>query len=115
MEVDTRSRAGGRREPFLSIATQIVIMTIAENEMTIGDEGAARLAANLRWDGFSVSLRRLEPGARGVAGTLLAAARDQGALLVMGGYGHSRTREWIFGGVTQHVLRQVDIPVLMAH
>lgn len=109
------ARAVAAAMPFLSIAKQIVIMTIAENEMTIGDEGAARLAANLRWDGFSVSLCRLEPGARGVAGTLLAAARDQGALLVMGGYGHSRTREWIFGGVTQHVLRQADIPVLMAH
>jgi nucleotide-binding universal stress UspA family protein len=101
--------------PFLSVAKQIVIMTVAEDETTIADEGAARLMANLRWDGFSASARRLEPGAQGAAEILLAAAREQGALLVMGGYGHSRVREWIFGGFTQRVLREAEIPVLMAH
>jgi nucleotide-binding universal stress UspA family protein len=101
--------------PFLSIAKQIVIMTVAENETTIAEEGAGRLMANLRWDGFSASVRRLAPGAQGAADTLLAAAREQGALLVMGGYGHSRVREWIFGGFTQRVLREAETPVLMAH
>ena len=101
--------------PFLSIAKQIVIMTVAEDETTIEEEGAARLMANLRWDGFSASARRLEPGAQGGAETLLAAAREQAALLVMGGYGHSRLREWIFGGFTERILRAAEIPVLIAH
>ncbi|HVI65259.1 MAG TPA: universal stress protein, partial [Bradyrhizobium sp.] len=101
--------------PFLSIAKQIVIMTVAEDETTIEEEGAARLMANLRWDGFSASVRRLEPGAQGGAETLLAAAREQAALLVMGGYGHSRLREWIFGGFTERILRAAEIPVLIAH
>ena len=101
--------------PFLSIAKQIVIMTVAEDETTIEEEGAARLMANLRWDGFSASVRRLEPGAQEGAETLLAAAREQAALLVMGGYGHSRLREWIFGGFTERILRAAEIPVLIAH
>ncbi len=46
---------------------------------------------------------------------LLAAAAEHAALLVMGGYGHSRLREWIFGGFTRRVLQGADIPVLMAH
>ena len=33
----------------------------------------------------------------------------------MGGYGHSRLREWIFGGFTLHALRGCEVPVLMAH
>jgi nucleotide-binding universal stress UspA family protein len=33
----------------------------------------------------------------------------------MGGYGHSRLREWIFGGFTQRILREAEIPVLIAH
>jgi nucleotide-binding universal stress UspA family protein len=33
----------------------------------------------------------------------------------MGGYGHSRLREWIFGGFTLRVLRDTEVPVLMAH
>jgi nucleotide-binding universal stress UspA family protein len=33
----------------------------------------------------------------------------------MGGYGHSRTREAIFGGATRHVLDHMTLPVLMSH
>jgi nucleotide-binding universal stress UspA family protein len=109
------ARAVSAAMPLLSIAKQIVIMTVAEDERTIEEEGAARLMANLRWDGFTASVRRLEPGAQEAAETLLAAAREQAALLVMGGYGHSRLREWIFGGFTQRILRDAEVPVLIAH
>jgi nucleotide-binding universal stress UspA family protein len=109
------ARAVTAAMPFLSFAKQIVIMTVAENETTIEEEGAARLMANLQWDGFTASVRRLQPGPQGVAETLLAAAREQAALLVMGGYGHGRFREWIFGGFTQSILRSAKIPVLIAH
>ena len=34
--------------------------------------------------------------------------------LVMGGYGHPRAREAMFGGVTRQILRQMTVPVLMA-
>ena len=109
------ARAVTAAMPFLSLAKQIVIMTVAEDETTIEEEGAARLMANLRWDGFTASVRRLHPSAQGAAETLLAAAREHAALLVMGGYGHSRLREWIFGGFTQRILRAAEIPVLIAH
>ena len=109
------ARAVTAAMPFLSIARQIVIMTVAEDETTIAEEGDSRLVANLRWDGFSAVVRRLEPAAQGAAETLLAAAREQEALLVMGGYGHSRVREWIFGGFTQRILREAEVPVLIAH
>ena len=36
-------------------------------------------------------------------------------LVVMGGYGHSRVREMILGGVTRHMLASATVPVLMAH
>ena len=35
--------------------------------------------------------------------------------LVMGGYGHSRLREFILGGVTRTILQTMPIPVLMSH
>ena len=109
------ARAVTAAMPFLSLAKQIVIMTVAEDETTIEEEGAARLMANLRWDGFSASVHGVQPGAQGAAETLLGAAHEQAALLVMGGYGHSRVREWIFGGFTQRILRAAEIPVLIAH
>ncbi|WP_373090172.1 universal stress protein [Sneathiella sp.] len=47
---------------------------------------------------------------------LLSYVAQRGAdLLVMGGYGRSRTREFIFGGATKHILNHMIVPVLMSH
>ena len=47
---------------------------------------------------------------------LLRCADDNGCdLIVMGAYGHSRLREYIFGGATQYVLNHLTRPVLMSH
>jgi nucleotide-binding universal stress UspA family protein len=100
--------------PLLSRAKQILIVTVAEEE-GISDEEGARLMTGLRWHGLNVSTRHLRPDRHGAAETLLAFAREQGALVIMGAYGHSRLREWVFGGFTQHVLRDADVPVLMMH
>jgi nucleotide-binding universal stress UspA family protein len=36
-------------------------------------------------------------------------------LMAMGAYGHSHLREPILGGMTRDILRQMTVPVLMAH
>ena len=47
---------------------------------------------------------------------ILSRVADRGSdLLVMGGYGQSRFREFVFGGVTREVLGALPVPVLMAH
>jgi nucleotide-binding universal stress UspA family protein len=46
---------------------------------------------------------------------LSRAAEADADLLVMGSYGHSRTREWILGGATRTVLQSMTLPVLMTH
>ncbi len=72
--------------------------------------------ANLRWRGVDVSASRLQPDGRSAADTMLAAAAERQAMLVMGGYGHSRLRQWMFGGFTQHILQTAAaVPVLIAH
>ena len=60
-------------------------------------------------------MRRLPPGPHGAANTLLAEAAEQAALVVMGAYGNSRLRQWIFGGFTRHVLRSAEVPVLIMY
>jgi nucleotide-binding universal stress UspA family protein len=100
--------------PFLQIAKQIVVITVAEDHSALEEE-AERLMHALRWRGVPVTVCHLQPDGHNAADRLLAAAREHAALLVMGGYGHSRLREWIFGGFTQHVLRGCEVPVLMAH
>jgi nucleotide-binding universal stress UspA family protein len=109
------ARAVAAAMPFLSIAKQIVIMTVGEDKTAAEEEGANRLMANLRWDGFSATVQPMEPRTPGAPETLLAAARSRAALLVMGGYGHSRLREWVFGGFTQRILRGAEVPVLITH
>jgi nucleotide-binding universal stress UspA family protein len=100
--------------PFLAQAKQVLIVTVAE-EQGVSDEEGARLMAGLCWHGLNASTRHLQPDRLGAAETLLGAASEQRALVVMGAYGHSRMREWIFGGFTQHVVRGAEVPVLMMH
>jgi nucleotide-binding universal stress UspA family protein len=51
-----------------------------------------------------------------VASTIRSHAADSSAyFLVMGGYGHSRLREFILGGVTREILASMTVPVLMSH
>src|SRR5271167_2997686 len=52
--------------PFLSIAKQIVILTVAEDQRA-PEEEADRLMTGLRWHGVPVSVRHLQPDARGAA------------------------------------------------
>jgi nucleotide-binding universal stress UspA family protein len=108
------ARALTAASPFLDTAKRIVILTVAEDQRKL-EEDADRLMAALRWRGAPVSVCLLQPGAQSAPDTLLSAAGENAALLVMGGYGRSRLREWIFGGFTLHVLRGAEVPVLMAH
>jgi nucleotide-binding universal stress UspA family protein len=108
------ARAVTAAMPFLSKAKQILIVTVAEEE-GLSDEEGARLMTSLTWHGLNVSTRHLRPDRLGAADTLLATAAEEKALVVMGAYGHSRLREWIFGGFTEHVLRGAAVPVLMMH
>jgi nucleotide-binding universal stress UspA family protein len=108
------ARALTAASPFLSMAKQIVVLTVAEDQRAPEDD-ADRLMTGLRWHGVPVSVRHLQPDRHNAADTLLSAVAEHAALLVMGGYGHSRLREWIFGGFTLSVLRGAEVPVLMAH
>jgi nucleotide-binding universal stress UspA family protein len=80
-----------------------------------GDLPGADLAQFLVRHGVKVDVQ-LQPGTVDAGHALLSAAAGLKAdLLVMGGYGHSRFREMMLGGVTRTVLRSMALPVLMAH
>ncbi|MBN9526760.1 MAG: universal stress protein [Alphaproteobacteria bacterium] len=101
--------------PFIERAERVLVLEVGEDAPFEADD-SARLTAALQWHRPNVSARFLTPGDDGVAATLLAAAREGGAdLLVMGGYGHSRFRQFVFGGVTDTVTTQAPLPILMAH
>jgi nucleotide-binding universal stress UspA family protein len=53
---------------------------------------------------------------KSIATTVRLHATEEGAdLVVAGGYGHSRLREWVLGGTTRELLQHVDLPILFSH
>jgi nucleotide-binding universal stress UspA family protein len=107
------ARAVAAALPFLARTQDIRVLTVEESE---GAQGADRLVRYLAWHGLRrVSAELLHPADRDPIETLLAAASESTGLLVMGGYGHSRVREWVFGGFTRRVLANAPLPVLIAH
>lgn len=100
--------------PFLTRAGRVVILSIA----TGAKEGpsAQEAARLLSWHGITAEVEEIPPEQGPVAETILAKGQQVGAdLVVVGAYSHSRFREIILGGVTQHVLRHAEVPVLMAY
>jgi nucleotide-binding universal stress UspA family protein len=106
------ARAVAFAMPFLARAKEVAVMTVEEEEGR--RDATAQLVTYLRWHGIKAAAQRLSPGPESAAETLLGAAASSD-LLVMGGYGHTRLREWVFGGFTQRVLADASIPVLIAH
>ncbi len=107
------TRAVAAALPFLSDAEQITMVAVEESGKT-SDLGA--LSRYLACHGLSAKSKTMPSGSGDTGAVLLETAAAAGAdTLVMGGYGHSRLREFIFGGVTESVLRSAGMPVLMAH
>jgi nucleotide-binding universal stress UspA family protein len=82
-----------------------------------GEEPGADIALFLARHGIRVDVsRHVTGGEIDIGNAILSHASDFGAdLLVMGGYGHSRFREVLLGGVTRTILRSMTTPVLMSH
>jgi nucleotide-binding universal stress UspA family protein len=110
----------GRREaagavhdalPFLQAAREVVLCAVGERGTADLDDAAAML----RRHQVPVRAERLE-GADSHAGEILLAqaVAYRADLLVMGAYGHSRLREFVFGGATEHVLHHATLPVLFS-
>ena len=109
------ARATAAAQPFLDLADRVIILSVDEGTGT--DEASCdRLRHALSWHNANTIVKRLKGDGRPPVETLLAASAEAGAdMLVMGGYGHSRVREMVFGGFTRRVLTGADLPILMAH
>jgi nucleotide-binding universal stress UspA family protein len=100
--------------PYLARAEEIEVFTIhhAPLEPDVNKE----LKDYLGLRGLTFTMRLVDPGDRTPGQALLDVAGESMAdILVMGGYGHSRMREVLFGGVTRHVVSHPRMPVFMVH
>lgn len=108
------TRAVAEAMPLLRKAKQVTIATVDRGDPA-HDQPGADLARHLDRQDVKVALHNMQGGGN-AADILLNEARSRDAgLIVMGGYGHSRLREWVLGGVTRDLMARTPIPLLMAH
>lgn len=102
--------------PILCRASSVSILLVSEN--AAGDHvdrnTAERLAKLLSRHGISAHVRmNYSPSGSCSHALQEMAYNDNADLLVMGTYGHSRLRQFVFGGVTRDMLADCAIPVLL--
>ncbi len=110
------ARAVAFAMPFLQSAERVTVLTV-EGALVPGPSGE-EVANSLRRHGVNAdaisNMGKRSPAAAGVV--MLEESERLGAdLLIKGGYTQSRLRQMIFGGATNHILNEAQIPVLMAH
>ncbi|OPH81997.1 universal stress protein [Nitrobacter vulgaris] len=103
--------------PLLRKANAVELF-IVENEKTASESGVGviDIGRHLARHDINIEVRRTPAADIDVPSLILSHVVDCSAsLLVMGGYGHSRLREFILGGVTRGILAAMTVPVFMSH
>jgi len=92
------------------------VLTVTDEKPLSKTDLAGALAAVLQRRGYAATAIHVAVGGRKIADALQDAALAEGAaLLAMGGFGHSRLRDFILGGATVGVLRNLTVPTLLSH
>ena len=104
--------------PLLQAAKSVAVVCVDpknEERVTPEDPGR-RIVATLQRHGVKAEAKTMQGGGESAGKALLKHAKEiDGGLIVMGAYGHSRLREFVFGGATRHVLDDMARPVFMSH
>jgi nucleotide-binding universal stress UspA family protein len=112
------TRALSEAKPLLAKADKVTVITVDAKPKMFGhgDQPGANIAAHLSRRGAKAEVRNVDSMGRAPAIAILEEANALGAdVVVMGAYAHSRVRELVFGGATRDLLRQANVPLLMAH
>jgi nucleotide-binding universal stress UspA family protein len=114
----TAARAFNDALPLLGKAMAVDLLIVL-NEKTKNDKSEIRgveMAAHLARYDVKVEIEAIPAADIDVANAILSYAADSSAtLIVMGGYGHTKLREVILGGVTREMLKSMTVPIFMSH
>ena len=100
---------------FIDGALQVSVISVL-GEKPIEQNAASLLADAFVARGVKADALSFHASDRSIGDAIQSKAQELRAdLLVMGGYGHSRLREFVLGGATADVLSKPMLPVLMSH
>jgi nucleotide-binding universal stress UspA family protein len=112
-ETPEAARALAAALPLLEAAQEVILMSARDDD---GQPDADDLVRQMAWHGIHPRIQCVNARHRSTGEALMAAARDVKAdLVVMGGYGHTRMRQIMFGGCTQGFLENRDHAVFITH
>jgi len=110
------TRALGDAIPLLKGAKTVEVVTVAASATKNAENPEIDIGQHLSRHGLNVGVKRIIVGDIDITSAILNQAADTSAdLMVMGGYGHSRLREYILGGVTRGILLAMTLPTLMSN
>jgi nucleotide-binding universal stress UspA family protein len=110
------TRAIADSMPFLEKAKQVEVVVVGSKPPKSDEISGADIGQHLARHGLKVDVKRITSPDIDVPSTILSYAADSSAdMIVMGGYGHSRLREFVLGGATRGLLESMTVPVLMSH
>lgn len=109
------SRAVADAWRLMERASEVVIVTVTDEKPLKDERAGEQLAAGLRDSGLKASFRTIRSEKGPIGATLQAYAAENADILVMGGYGHSRLRDFVLGGATEGVLSDLKLPVMLSH
>ncbi len=110
------ARALADAMPLLADDTRITVLTVQDEKTLAGHNLAESLADSLETRGIQAQALNIELGRRTIAEALQESALEaEAGMLVMGGFGHSRIRDFILGGATKGILTDLRLPVLLSH
>lgn len=99
--------------PLLALAKAVIILEVQDGSVK---DSAEQAAAYLSRHDIHARILQLPADGEAPADIILADANSgKFAYLVMGGFGHSRLVEALFGGVTRKMLKESRIPLFLAH
>jgi len=102
--------------PLLSRAKTVDIVVVIGERDKSGEITGRNMRRHLARHGIETEIKHITASGGVAQNAILAHAAETGAtFIVMGGYGHSRLREFILGGVTRGILKSMPVPVLMSH
>lgn len=102
--------------PFLHRAKAIDVVAVNEDSATVGEASSEALQKHLARHDLSAEVQRITADTTNIFNDILSLAADKSTdLIVMGGYGHSKFREFLLGGVTRGIFETLTVPALISH